>query len=153
MANSGTGGVSAPDAEDGNNIHDEQQNEEERRKSKAQPRGWEDSLIEGLTKLNEDQRRRYDVLISNAADRNGSVSPTYQLGVAGARATADGPQSGSTRWVESPMGHLQASRTLVRHSRLPPKSDRSRHEPGTSRASFVTRQPTDSLPRLATSRW
>jgi hypothetical protein len=114
MANPGIGGISAPDAEDGNQLDLEQQNEEERRrrdaarlnagqsshdasqhskrphrssaftpeKSEAPPRAWQDTLAESLTKLNDEQRHRYDALISNANERNGTVSPTYHLGVA-----------------------------------------------------------------------
>jgi hypothetical protein len=114
MANPGTGGISPPDAEDGNQLELEQQNEEERRrrdaaqlkagqpshdarqhsepphrpsastqeKAEVPPSGWEDSLFDRLTKLNDEQRNHYDRVIGNGVDRYGMVSPTYQLGVA-----------------------------------------------------------------------
>jgi hypothetical protein len=79
MTNPGTDGVPTPDDEYGNSIDDEQRNG---RKSESDPPGWEHSLAERRTKLNDEQRSLYDRHISNAKERDGTVSPAYQLGVA-----------------------------------------------------------------------
>jgi hypothetical protein len=123
-ARSNTPGVSDQQAQNRAGPADARNADSPKEKS---PSGWQDTLTERLTKLNETQRREYDRQLYNAMERNGAVSPDYQLDLA-ALVSKDQPRR-EFGWAMEKLNRRENEACRVeqaeanRLARLPPRAE------------------------------